>query len=57
MLDALSRKEELITLRLLMLIEEHLDEMGKDLFDDVMEGMKHDEDAIMKDRFFDKQGS
>lgn len=56
MLDALSRREKLNTLRLLMLIEEHLDEVEKDLFGDVMEGMKHDEDAIMKDRFFNKQG-
>ena len=47
--DALSRREEFITPRILMLVEDELD--------DVREAMKQDEDAITNNRFFDARGS
>ena len=54
--DALSRWEELITPRLLMLIEDELDELEKNFRDDVPEAMKHDEGAVANNRFFDARG-
>ena len=55
--DALSRREELITPRLLMLVEDELDEVEKDFLDDVREVMKHDENVVTNNRFFDERGS
>ena len=40
-----------------MLVEDELDEVEKDFFDDVREAMKQDEDAITNNRFFDERGS
>jgi hypothetical protein len=54
--DALSRREELITPRLLMLIEDEFDEVERDFLDDVREAIKQDEDAVMNNRFFDERG-
>lgn len=50
--DALSRREELIIHRLLMLVEKDLTEMN-----DGRETMKHDEDAVINNQFFDERGS
>jgi len=55
--DALSRREELITLRILTLIEDELDEVERDFLNDMWEVMKQDEDAMTNDRFFDERGS
>ena len=55
--DALSRREEFITPRILMLVEDELDDVEKKFLDDVREGMKQDEDAITNNRFFDARGS
>ena len=56
-LNELSRRKELLSPRLLMLVEEDLDEVERDLLDDVREAMKQDKDAIMNNRFFDERGS
>ena len=55
--DALSRREELMTPRILMLVEDELDEVEKNFLDDVRKAMKQDEDAFTNNRFFDKRGS
>jgi hypothetical protein len=55
--DALSRREELLTPRLLVLVNDDLDEVEKNFLDDVREAMKHDEDAVTNNRFFDERGS
>ena len=55
--DALSRREELITPCLLVLVEEELDEVEKDFLDDVREAMKHNEDVVTNNRFFNERGS
>ena len=55
--DALSRREEFITPRILMLVEDELDDVEKKFLDDVREAMKQDEDAITNNRFFDARGS
>jgi hypothetical protein len=55
--DALSRREELITPCILMLVEDELDEVERDFLDDVREAMKQDEDAVTNNRFFDERGS
>ena len=56
-LDALSRREELLTPRILMLVEDDLVEVEKDFLDDVQKAMKQDDDAITNNRFFDERGS
>lgn len=50
-----SRREELITHRLLMLVEDDLDDVINDFLDDVKKTMKHDEDAVMNNRLFTKR--
>jgi hypothetical protein len=55
--DALRRWEELITFRLLILVEYELDEVERVLLDDVLEAMKQDEDAVTNNHFFDMRGS
>ena len=55
--DALSRWEELITPRILMLVNDELDEVEIDFLDDVRETTKQDEDAITHNCFFDVRGS
>ena len=55
--DALSRREKLFTPRLLMLVEEELDEIEREFLDDVRKAIKQDEDAIIKNWFFDEWGS
>lgn len=55
--DALSRREEFITPRLLMLVEDDFDDVEKYFFDDVRKAMKHDEDAVTNNHFFNKRGS
>ena len=55
--DALSHREELLTLRLLVLVEKDLDEVEKDFLDDVREAMKHDEDANINNHFYDERRS
>lgn len=55
--DALSRREELLTSRLLMLAEEDIDEVEKEFRDDIREAMKHDEDAVTNNKFFDAKGT
>lgn len=47
-----SRREELITPRLLMLVEDDLDDVINDFLDDVKKTMKHDEDAVTNNRLF-----
>ena len=51
--DALSRREELLTPRLLALVEEELDEVEKDFLQDVREAMKEDAEAIYNNQLFD----
>jgi hypothetical protein len=53
--DALSRQEELITLRLLMLIEDEFDEVERDFLDDVRKTMKQNENTVMNNRFFNER--
>ena len=55
--DALSRREKLLTLRLLMLVEEDLDDVEKEFRDVVRETMKYDEDALTNNKFFEERGS
>ena len=55
--DALSRREELLTPRLLVLVEEDHDEVEKKILDDVWEAMKHDKDAVINNQFLDEWGS
>ena len=55
--DALSRREKLLILRLLMLVEEDLDDVEKEFRDDVRETMKYDEDALTNNKFFEERGS
>ena len=55
--DALSRREELFTPRLLVLVDKDLDEVKKNFLDDVREAMKHDEDAYINNRFYDERRS
>ena len=51
--DALSRREELITPRLFMLVENELNDVKNDFLNDVREAMKHDEAAVTNNRLFD----
>ena len=55
--DALSCREELITPRLLMLVEGDLNKIKKNFLDDIWKAMKHDNDAVINNRFFDERGS
>lgn len=55
--DALSRREELIIPRLLILVEEDLDEVEKKSLDDIRETMKHNEDAVTNNQLFDERHS
>jgi len=55
--NALSRREELLTSQLLVLVEKDLDEVENEFLDDVREVMKHDEDAVTNNRFFDERRS
>ena len=55
--DALSRREELFTPRLLVLVDKDLDEVEKNFLDDVREAMKHDEDADINNCFYDERRS
>ena len=54
--DALKCREEFITPLLLVLVEENLDEFENDFLDNVQEAIKHDEDAVINNRFFDERG-
>ena len=51
--DALSRREELLTLWLLVLVEEELDEVERDFLQDVREAKKGDVEAIFNNQLFD----
>lgn len=55
--DALIRKEELITFRLLMLVKEKINEVGKNFLNNARKTMKHDEGAVMKNQFFHSRNS
>ena len=55
--DALSHWEELLIPRLQVLVKEDLGEVKKDFLNDVQEAMKHDDEVIINNRFFDEQGS
>src|ERR1700738_2297115 len=44
--DALSRRKELITSRLLMLVEEDLDAEERNFLKDIRTAMKHDENTL-----------
>ena len=55
--DALSRREELLTSRLLMLAEEDIDEVEREFRDEIREAMKHNEDAVTNNKFFDAKGT
>ena len=52
--DALSRRKELITSRLLMLVEEDVDEEERIFLKNIRKAMKHDEDAVTNNRFCDE---
>ena len=52
--DALSHWEELLIPRLQVLVKEDLGEVKKDFLDDVREAMKHDDEVIINNRFFDE---
>ena len=50
-----SRREELITHRLLMLVEDDLDDVINDFLNNVKKTLKHDEDAVTNNRLFTKR--
>lgn len=53
--DVLSRIYELISPRLFMLVKDNLDEVEKDFLNNVTEAMKHDENAMTNNRFFNER--
>lgn len=53
--DVLSRIYELISSRLFMLVKDNLDEVEKDFLNNVIEAMKHDENAMTNNRFFNER--